>query len=663
MRKIILAGGSIILVILLLCLVSAEAWFDSEPKSIYNIGDKLELTVSTDSGDAQLELELECKNKSKLIFSDYLNIGETQKQISRPLTSDFLGNIKGKCKIIARYKQETIKTNGFEITNNVDVDVNLEKLNYESGEQLIIKGQAVKENTEKLTGYVDIVIEDSGIRLKRNIVNGDIDLNFNLSENIKPGSYSLIIEAYEKNEQGDITNRGKSIKKIGIKQQPSKLEIAVNQQKVTPGKNISFKVILYDQSNNEMKGNIGVSIKNNFDEEVFKKLVSTDQEIVFPISTNASAGYWKIQASVFELSSKRLFYVEENQKAKFNILNDTLIITNIGNVPYKKAVQIVIGNEVEIKETEIPVGQSKKFRLLAPDGIYNVRITDGSNTYTESDVSLTGNIIGVMDIRKQLSLWNKYPMVWLFLIVIMGMFILMAVQRSVKKKVFAFPSKSKEPKKEKIKKTSAKQTKEIKTPQIGKSIVAEHTLVLNGKKQEIGLICIKINNKLNESLKKALKDIFSKAYESKKSAEYWTGDYVFLLFSPLVTRTLKNQKNAIKTALSIEKAIKEYNKKFKDKIDFGISVHTGEIANQLKGNKLKFTGLGNTLRRAKKLADISQQETLLTKEIHEKSIDEIRADKKDIQGQEVFKVKQIKDNQRNRQFIKEFLKRMEDEKK
>ncbi len=663
MRKIIIAGSSIILVILLLCLVSAESWFDSEPKSIYNIGDKLELTISTDSGDAQLKTELECKNKSKLLFSDYLNIGETQKQVSRPLTSDFLGDIKGKCKITAEYKGETIKTNEFKITNNVELDIDLAKLNYESGEQVIIKGEAIKENSEKLTGYVDVVIEDADIRLKRDVVKGDIDLNFSLPKNIQPGSYSLIIEAYEKNEQEIVTNRGKSITKIGIKQQPSKLEIAVNQQKVNPGNNISFKVLLYDQANNEMEGNLGVSIKNNFDEEVYKKLVSTNQEIVFPISTNASAGYWKIQSSVFELSSKRLFYVEENQKAKFNILNDTLIITNIGNVPYKKAVQIVIGNEVEIKETEIPVGQSKKFRLLAPDGIYNVKITDGSNTFTESDVSLTGNIIGVMDIRKQINLWNKYPMVWLFLIVVIGMFILMVVQRSVKKKVFAFPSKSsklKESKKEKVKKTTVKQ----KNSQLGKGkINAEHTLVLNGKKQEVGLICIKIKSNLNESLKKVLRDIFSKAYESKKSAEYWTGDYVFLLFSPLVTRTLKNQKNAIKTALSIEKAIKEYNKKFKDKIDFGISVHTGEIANQLKGNKLKFTGLGNTLRRAKKLADISQQETLLSKEIHEKSIDEIKADKKDIQGQEVFKVKQIKDNQRNREFIKEFLKRMEDEKK
>jgi hypothetical protein len=634
-------------------------WFESQPERVYNIGDKLELEISTDVGEGQIEAELDCKNKSKLLFSDYLDIGETKKEILRPLTLDFLGEIRGKCNVEIDYKGESIKSNDFEITENIDVEAKLEKLNYESGEDITIKGYAVKENGERLNGYAEVKIEGTEVILKKRIVNGDINLNFSISESVQPGSYYLNLEAYEKNSDGEITNNGQFRVKIGIKQQPSKLEIAINQQKIIPGENVSFKVILYDQGNNEMKGNVGITIKNNFDEEVYKKLLSTDEEVIFPVETNASAGYWKIEASVFELTSKRLFYVEENQKAEFDILNDTLIVTNIGNVPYKKAIQIVIGDEVEIKETEIPIGESKKFRLLAPDGIYNVRVTDGSETFTESDVSLTGNIIGVIDIRKQLSLWNKYPMVWLFLIVVMGMFILMVVKRSVKKKVFSYPKKAAEKNKnEKMKKESIKEEKIISR---GK-IIAEHTLVLNGKKQEVGLICIKIKNDI-EPIKNNLRSIFSKAYETNKAVEYWSGNYVFLIFSPLVTRMFKNQKTAIKTALSIGKALEEHNKKFKDKIDFGICVHTGEIANELKDNKLKFTGLGDTLRKAKKIAELAQQETLLSKEVHEKSIDEIKADKKSINGQEVFKVTKIKDNERNRQFIQEFLKRMQNGKK
>ena len=63
-------------------------------------------------------------------------------------------------------------------------------------------------------------------------------------------------------------------------------------------------------------------------------------------------------------------------------MNDTLLVTNVGNVPYRKAIQIVIGNEIEIKELNLEVGQSKQFRLLAPDGDYKISVTDGSwNTF------------------------------------------------------------------------------------------------------------------------------------------------------------------------------------------------------------------------------------------------------------------------------------------
>ena len=39
--------------------------------------------------------------------------------------------------------------------------------------------------------------------------------------------------------------------------------------------------------------------------------------------------------------------------------------------------------------------------------------------------------------------------------------------------------------------------------------------------------------------------------------------------------------------------MKEHNKKFSDKIDFGIGINSGEIINKMEDGKLKFTALGN----------------------------------------------------------------------
>ena len=88
---------------------------------------------------------------------------------------------------------------------------------------------------------------------------------------------------------------------------------------------------------------------------------------------------------------------------------------------------------------------------------------------------------------------------------------------------------------------------------------------------------------------------------------------------------------------------------------------TIEIVNKIEEGKLKFTGLGNTLTKAKTLAGLSDQEVLLSKELHEKTISEIKTSQQTVQGIEVFKVKQIADVEKNQQFIKEFMTRINEE--
>ncbi len=43
------------------------------------------------------------------------------------------------------------------------------------------------------------------------------------------------------------------------------------------------------------------------------------------------------------------------------------------------------------------MGQTKRIRLTAPDDVYNVKISDGTqeNTFEVVGVSLTGNVIGL----------------------------------------------------------------------------------------------------------------------------------------------------------------------------------------------------------------------------------------------------------------------------
>ena len=68
----------------------------------------------------------------------------------------------------------------------------------------------------------------------------------------------------------------------------------------------------------------------------------------------------------------------------------------------------------------------------------------------------------------------------------------------------------------------------------------------------------------------------------KKGAVYEQGDFIFIVFSPLMTHTQKNEIEAAKAAERISLVLKEHNKRFKDKIDFGIGINSGQMINKVE---------------------------------------------------------------------------------
>ena len=90
----------------------------------------------------------------------------------------------------------------------------------------------------------------------------------------------------------------------------------------------------------------------------------------------------------------------------------------------------------------------------------------------------------------------------------------------------------------------------------------------------------------------------------------------------------KNEVEAAKAAEKIKLVLQEHNKKFKDKIEFGIGINSGKIINKIEDKTLKFTALGNLISGAKRIADSSNEQVLVTKEAYERGINEIKAEKK-----------------------------------
>jgi len=197
-----------------------------------------------------------------------------------------------------------------------------------------------------------------------------------------------------------------------------KIGIDINNNYV-PGENIKFKITLYDDNAKQIPGEISFTMYNYIMEEIIPSgNAKSGDEINYLLPENAIRGLWEISVKYKDIEQVARFNVLELEKADFKIDGDKLIITNIGNVPYGKSIQITIGEQKETILVPLGIGESKTIRLTAPNGNYNVRVNDGTqkeDNIASSGVSLTGNVIGLESLTSK-GFWKQYPMVSMFLV-------------------------------------------------------------------------------------------------------------------------------------------------------------------------------------------------------------------------------------------------------
>ena len=219
------------------------------------------------------------------------------------------------------------------------------------------------------------------------------------------------------------------------------------------GENIQLKVNLYDENNNLINDNIAIKVLDLTDKVISEKTIPSNQLAEITLSQDIISGGGKIVADYQGTIATESFFVTENEKVKFEINNGKLIITNTGNTKYSKKVYITIGETTGTKTPDLSIGKSISYRLVAPEGEYNIKVTDGETTLTRAGISLTGtgNVIGAIDENlgqssgitgispnkdSQGSFFNmeSNKFTYIFILVILGAMILLLIERHYKKK-------------------------------------------------------------------------------------------------------------------------------------------------------------------------------------------------------------------------------------
>ncbi len=224
-----------------------------------------------------------------------------------------------------------------------------------------------------------------------------------------------------------------------------------NGKEISAGNPINFKATLYDNSGNPIDGQVDITIQDSA-KRITKSAVSSTQIATIRLD-EASSGQAIIRATNGNTEAIEFFNIGRKELVSFELQGETLVVKNIGNTPYTRTIKITIGETTGTQTPNLGIGESASYRLVAPEGVYNLRVTDGETSLIRSDVQLTGtgNVIGAVDdsASKRTGItggispdqdgiaWFSYlksnKFVYVFIAVIFAATILIAVERRYKK--------------------------------------------------------------------------------------------------------------------------------------------------------------------------------------------------------------------------------------
>ena len=676
-----------IFMIFFISLVSAEIIINQQPGELYNMGDivktsfKIITPVALDP-DTFFLVNIFCNGIETRVMqspvSDMSSGEEREFSLPIPMLEGLIGRTTGICKIkavlqtLSGIEYEYVLTQEFQVSDLINVEILSEDQEFNPGEEINIEGEAIKENGNAVkSGIVELKVNEGNstiIEKHDTIKNGYFFLNFSTPTDIKAGQYNVNIKVYQTDSSGKVTNKGFANFNLLIKQVPTTLEIFIEDKEVEPGTNLEIKGILHDQTGEKIEANVMLTVKNNKDEIIEQAELKTDNVLEVPIPYNEPPLEWTVSAVSNELTTEIDFEILEKEAVKVELLNNTILITNVGNIAYNKSLSIKIGNESLNIDVYLDVDKSQKYILKAPDGEYEIEVLGEEGNLFNGRTLLTGKAVEIKKVSSVMT-FMRYPLVWIFIFLVLGFVAFMIFKKGYKKSFFGRINLGRKRRKKEPKGNVSRERHFS-----GESLIsgaknrAQLSLSLKGDKQGVSVVCVKIKNLKDFNLKKGdfaevLNSIINAA-EREKAFTYENQNYLFFIVSAIGTRTFKNEKIAINIAEKISKLVEEYNKLTKQKLNLGIAVHYGQIIAKREKGVLYFMSLGTLVTNAKKIAGISDGEVLLTKEVKSRLLSDIKTEKTNLKGEEVYTVKEIRHvKKEDKKFISNFLKRLEADRK
>ncbi len=175
----------------------------------------------------------------------------------------------------------------------------------------------------------------------------------------------------------------------------------------------------------------------------------------------------------------------------------------------------------------------------------------------------------------------------------------------------------------------------------------------SGQRQKSEIISLHLKNpsSLTKEANFFLESALLKAKQHKAKV-YLSDNYRLIVLAPSITLSSDNASKAIEISKDIKEIIDNHNKKHpRNRIIYGIGINSGELVIEKKGDKFRFTSLGNIVSTAKRLSQASNSDILLSEQFHLKTAGRIRTDKVSPKS---WRFHELKSKHKYEEFIKKF---------
>jgi len=317
---------------------------------------------------------------------------------------------EGNCRITASLKNQnelldSIESKNFLVSRYINVTATINKKSFVPGDTISINGKAIKINGKPVDeGTAFIKLGDEGY--SEDIKKGAFDFETVLKKTFPSGRHNITIEVKDNDE-----NTGTATAEIIMAAIPTSITISVNNETFAPGDTISSYAILYDQSGEKINAQVSVILYNSWGVDVATKMINNSgQTLEYTFDQKSAVGDWWVYAYSEGLRLRKYISVKKTDMIDADVSNNTLKITNTGNIVFENPVEIIFqsGNstKTEIKEMNLGIENGKEYELTGADGIYNITIKSGNYEKSFSNVWLTGGVVGASESTKGKAIQN-----------------------------------------------------------------------------------------------------------------------------------------------------------------------------------------------------------------------------------------------------------------